>query len=167
MNQIRICLILSILFLSGCVTLRDFEKMTPADRANFVCEQDSVVKAYKQQARDFEDMAFESSTAINLGYRMVKSCKRVKIEKPGNTVCRSYEYDHQLTTECKTETIVDYEEQCNETPVSVNIDHEKTKLRDYNESFERSKKRSELEFNQCFNRVTSKTAKEAYEYYKK
>ena len=153
-----------LIILSGCASLADFQKMNVSQRANYICNEHDGVERLEREGRRYTKLANEIQTVISRGYRLHKSCKRVRVEKPsGNIDCDTF----GSHTTCTQPTTTSYEKQCTETPVPIDYEGERSKYRGYSSASARALQRRSEVYAECSVRVRSLSVEQAYEYYKR
>jgi len=144
----------ALIILSGCASLTDFQKMDVSQRANYICNDHDGVESLGRDAKKYKQLAGAIQSVMTRGYRVHKSCKRVRVDRPSGD---------PLKDVLKTPV---YHKECTETPVPIDYEGERSKYSAYLSAAQRaSKQRADL-FAECYQRVRSMSAEQAYEYYK-
>ena len=155
-------IVLAVVFLSGCVTLEDFQEMSASQRANLVCSGSNYAGRFDSRIRNLQNDISETRNALRLGYRIHKSCKYEKVPKQGAEYCTTV---FDIITECESTTEYTREKVCEDIPVSIDGDFEKSKLEDYsNELTSVRTKRLDV-YNDCYSSVITLTPGQAYQLY--
>ena len=171
----RILLVAGCLVFSGCTTLKDFEAMSPQQRADFVCVNEPDIKQFAAEMSGYRGRIAEINQAIERGYRVHVSCHYEAVE-----VCETVDHDHARggtdgkrhhhradhagsghSHEHKTE----WHKVCIETPVAIDGQLERDKKADYRNLLNVSRAAHHEAFMQCHERVRPMSAGEAYSYY--
>ena len=161
---------------SGCVSVDDFRKMSPAERAVFVCDRNGEVKGLGKQIEDMAADIAEIEEALHRGYRVHRSCKQVPVtgtttsrktvkskctpDGKGGQVCEEQEV---ITEEPTTE----YRTVCEEIPVAIDPEFEKEKLRSEQWRIEDVAAIRNEVYAACILEVESMTAEEAYDFHQR
>ncbi|MFZ1546208.1 MAG: hypothetical protein WAT12_03795 [Candidatus Nitrotoga sp.] len=156
----------SIISMCGCATVDTFQKMNSSERAHYVCSRDKFYESLsneelKQQAR-IDDI----SSTLARGYRVHKSCKTVKVEKPGTVSCKSSGEGAYTNTDCRQKTNTTYENVCTETPVSIDANLERGNLKVSRDMMEKARIEKNNVYSQCYSFVEPMSAEQAFSYYK-
>ena len=89
----------SITSMCGCATVDTFQKMNSYERAQYVCSRDSYYERLRNDESSQEARIDDISSALTRGYRVHKSCKTVKVEKPGTVSCTSNGVGTRINTD--------------------------------------------------------------------
>jgi len=142
------------LILSGCASLSDFQKMNVSQRANYTCNDHDGIESLERSARQNRKLASEIQTVMTRGYRVHKSCKRVRVDRPTGDPIKD------------ALRVPVYHKECTERPVSIDYEGEKSKYNGYLMAAQRASQQQADLFAECYQRVRSMSAEQAYEYYK-
>ena len=146
------------LLLGGCAaTLEEFQQMSAYQRAQYVCDSHQHIRFLETQMNSANSAVEEVRTVIARGYRLHKSCKEVLV--PDKETC--FLLEEKLICEQKTT----YKTVCEETPVAIDGDLEKGKLRRYKKEHYQLQDKLDVAIEECLNRVNGMDAASAYEYY--
>ena len=167
MQKGKILIVIMTLITTGCVSLKDFEKMSVRERSNYVCQNNSTVNQYKKMTHDYNSAVIDVSEALSRGYRVHRSCNEISVQKEGATECSSYFIGSSVSTTCDTPTYTSYETVCQEIPVAIDGNLEQQKLAEYTSKLSKAEKKAEDIFERCINRVTEMTPEQAYKYHNK
>ena len=167
MQKGKILIVIMTLIIAGCVSLKDFEKMSVRERSNYVCQNNSSVNQFKKMTHDYNSAVIDVSEAISRGYRVHRSCNKISVQKEGATTCRSYVTGYDVRTTCDTPTYTSYEKVCQEIPVAIDGNLEQQKLVEYTSKLSKAEKKAEDIFEKCIHRVSKMTPEQAYKYHNK
>ena len=99
---------------------------------------------------------------------MHKSCRTVKVEKPGTVSCTSNGAGGSyINTDCRQSTNITYENVCTETPVSIDANLERGNLVASKDMVIKTKIEKNNAYSRCYSLVEPMTAEQAFSYYKK
>ena len=65
--------------LTGCTTLKDFQKMTPNERASKTCLNDSLVSHYRNNERAYSKEMRSLDDILMKGYTVVENCTTLSL----------------------------------------------------------------------------------------
>src|SRR6476469_7189686 len=114
--------LLPVVFLSACTTVKDFQNMTADQRAVKVCKTQRGVQELTQQKQGLENGIADSQAALARGYRIHRQCEKVKVYGDSKTTCSTV----GSQTTCQQTRPESNENRCTETPVSLNLELEKS-----------------------------------------
>ncbi len=142
-----------LLLLSGCVSLENYQKMTPTQRAQDVCQNNAQVNYYHNQINQFKQEIREINTLLSRGYSTRENCTVTTYEDNFKT---NKEKLNKATKRVCTEVII---------PVS-NRAHEfkENKKFELIQALQHSENQQRISFDECFARVLPMSAKQAYNY---
>ena len=96
-----IILLSSIVFLSGCgTTIKDFQKMTPDQRAGKTCINSYDVKKHSNRITEYNKKLTSYKRALLKGYKIVEQCSTTTIR---NTRYDDYKYNDYRYNDYKYE----------------------------------------------------------------
>lgn len=150
-----------LMVVSGCTTVKTFQRMTPDQRAVAVCKRQVHILASVQQKQALEAQIADSTQALNRGYRVHKQCQQVKVYGPAKVSCSS-SGNYTDCTESRSES---YETRCVELPVSLSFELEKSKIEQWTRSLSSVNERLESDWQQCYRSVYTMSPEEAYQHY--
>jgi hypothetical protein len=165
-KSVSYSLLSSLLFLGGCTSLSDFQKMGANERADFVCSKDKKVVSSRGAVADYDIIIADINKALFQGYRLHTSCHNETVVKPDKTTCQSTSYGYGVQTNCKESSTEETKKVCNETPVSIDSKLEKEKLSHYSELRSGAFSFSNSTYQECHNRIEILTAEQAYRVYR-
>lgn len=164
-------LLLSCLLASGCTTLKDFEAMSPAQRADFVCTNESGVRRLASNVSDYDGRLDEVERTLERGYRVHVSCHDELIpacdihghddhhdRHGGHDGRKSHHKD-------KKDNHPHYHQVCIETPVAIDWQFETLKKQQYQDALADAKDEHHEAFAECSERIKPMSAGEAFSYY--
>ena len=158
-------IISAALLVSGCTSLKDFQRMDANTRAQFVCDRDTLVNQHKDVVSDLQSKIDNTMQALERGYRIHTSCRTVFISQP-DVKCTSVEKDGKKTSSCEQITRIVRKEVCDEIPVSIDADLEKEHLQQYRGELEKAKIEQSTAYYGCHSRIHPMSAEESFNYFK-
>ena len=162
-----VAIFVSIFSICGCATVTTFQKMPSNERAHYVCSRDSYYKRLSNDESIHEAKIDDISSVLSRGYRVHKSCRTVKVEKPGIVSCISNSVGISINTDCKQNTNTTYENVCTENPVSIDANLERGNLEASKNMVVRAKIEKNNVHNRCYSLVEPMSAEQAFSYYKR
>jgi len=159
-----IFMLLVVALLSGCTSLKGFQKMDANSRAKFVCDRDNIVKQYSSTKADYQSKIDHTTQVLERGYRIHKSCRTVLIDRPDVTCTTILERGSKKTT-CSQITKTIPQEICNETPVASDASLEKEHLQQYRDALEKTQIEKSTAYYECHSKIHPMSAEEAFNYY--
>lgn len=162
-----VAIFVSIFSICGCTTVSTFQKMPSNERAHYVCSRDSYYKRLSNDESIHEAKIDDISSTLSRGYRVHKSCRTVKVERPGTVSCTSNGVGTSINTDCKQNTNTTYENVCTETPVSIDANLERGNLVASKDMVIKTKIEKNNVYSRCYSLVEPMTAEQAFSYYKR
>lgn len=144
------------LLLAGCTTVDDFRRYSPDQRAQLVCERDSGIRAQDQRLAEWQRLHGQTQQALDRGYHVHTQCREVPTA--ATEVC---EIEGKRRV-CKTRETKPRQE-CEETPVPLNVALEKEKLAAYAQNIQRQAQEREQSWQGCFARVRTLSPEAAFD----
>ena len=157
-----------LLLTGGCASVEDFRAMTPAERADYVCDRRRDVQRLDSQISDTESAIAETSSAIAAGYRLHRSCKQVPVTRTTEERCTTEKAEKEGDADvevCKETAKISHERVCEEIPVVIDGAFEREKLSDYRRDLRALEDEVGRVFDSCHNEVRGMSADRAFEYY--
>jgi len=159
-------IVASIISMCGCATVDTFQKMNSAERAHYVCSRDNIYERLNNDELSQRARIDDISSTLARGYRVHKSCRTVKVEKPGTVSCKSSDAGAYTNTDCRQKTNTTYENVCTETPVSIDSNLEKENLKVSRDLMERAMIEKNNIYSLCYSMIEPMSAEQAFSYYK-
>lgn len=116
------------LMLIGCTTMDDFRKMSPNQRADYVCKNQREIRGLINQRDEYKSGISNTQSLLAKGYRLHKQCRDVTTYGDATTSCQTYGFGNSLSTTCNESRPKQTEQVCKETPVPINYEYEKGNL---------------------------------------
>lgn len=157
----RLFFYLTVIFLAGCTTLDDFKAMSPENRAINVCNKQSNIISLASERDSYKNSISSANQALALGYRVHRQCYQVEVYGNATTDCSMFGSNIRCT-EYRPKT---YQTKCNETPVSIDSNLERSNIQSWTEALKTLESRLSYEYNICYQNVLKMSAEEAYEYF--
>lgn len=148
-------------FLTGCTSVTDFKKMSPDERAKKVCLNQKIIKNYSRQIELNQSKVADSQAALDKGYRVHQQCEQVKFYGDAATTCSTL----GDFVNCQTSRPTSYETRCNESPVSINPDLERSNIAQRLQTVASLKEAARHELQRCYQAVYRMSPEDAYKYY--
>lgn len=158
----RIGFIFLIFLMTGCVTLDDFRKMSPAERARQVCQRQESIVTLENEKQSLIGSIQQSQMDLARGFKIYRQCFPVKVYGRPTVVCR--EYGSQVR--CIQTRPEFYETQCIDTPVGISPDLERQNIQAWTNTLANTEQRLSQEWQNCSKSVESMPPEEAYKYYR-
>jgi len=159
-------IVASIISMCGCATVDTFQKMNSAERAHYVCSRDTYYERLNNDELSQRARIDDISSTLARGYRVHKSCRTVKVEKPGTVSCTSSSAGANTNTDCRQNTNITYENVCTETPVSIDANLERGNLKVSRDLMERAMIEKNNVYSHCYSLIEPMSAEQAFSYYK-
>jgi hypothetical protein len=157
----------SLISMCGCATVDTFQKMNSSERAHYVCSRDKYYERLSNDELSQQARIDDISSTLARGYRVHKSCRTVKVEKPGTVSCTSHDAGGTYTnTDCRQNTKITYENVCTETPVAIDANLEKENLKVSRDLMERAMIEKNNIYSLCYSMIEPMSAEQAFSYYK-
>jgi len=159
----RIYLLLPVILtvLLGCASVDDFRAMSSSERAQFMCQRSDRISSIKNELRDLEIELSVSHAALARGYRIHRSCNEVEVPNSAPISCMRM----GMMVNCNPVGGNSKETRCSEVPVSINVDHEKDKVRSLENTIESLRNRLSNEWRECTNYISRLSPEEAHRLY--
>lgn len=155
------CLICLIL-MAGCTTLSDFKKMSREQRAEAVCKKQPIFQDLAQRRAALLSQVADAKAALSAGYRVHTQCRTVKVYGNATASCSTF----GGSTNCIESRPESYENQCTETPVSINPELERDNISRWVAEAESIKSDGLEKAKLCYQAVYRMSAEEAYKHYR-
>ena len=157
-------LVLPLLTVGCATTQEDFAAMSSSDRQRAVCYGSNAFKQRKEQLSVLKTEIEKKQVVLSRGYRIHTQCRQVKITAPpkdcsgqsslGRTVCEGTAWTRDR-----------YENQCTETPVSIDPRYERESLDEYRNASAKLTALHSKRTQACLTRVARMPSQAAYIYY--
>ncbi len=152
-----------LLFLvTGCVTLDDFKKMSPGERARQVCERQESVVVLENERQNLSASIQQSQMDLARGYKVFRQCFPVKVYGRATVTCR----EHGSQVRCVERRPEYYQTQCVDTPVGISPELERQNIQLWANTLANVEQQLSQAWLSCSKSVESMSAEEAYRYYK-
>lgn len=158
----RIASFFLFFLVTGCVTLDDFRKMSPGERARQVCERQETVVTLESERQSLISAIQQSQMDLARGFKIYRQCFPVKVYGRPTVTCR--EYGAQVR--CIERRPEFYETQCIDTPVGISPELERQNIQGWTNSLAYTEQRLNQEWQNCSKSVESMSPEEAYKYYR-
>ncbi len=136
------------LLLNGCTSLEDFQKMSPESRAHKTCKNDVTVRHYNSQVHQLSNEINQIDALLLKGYKTRENCTTITYEKT------SEGKPTNLIKKICTEVII---------PISDYVyKFEEGRKANLAIELEEAKNRKQTNFDQCFEKVVSMSAEQAF-----
>ena len=163
--------------LTGCTTLKDFQKMTPPERASKTCLNDSLVSHYRNNERAYSKEIRSLDDILMKGYTVVENCTTTIIDISGNynKNTKRYEYDPRSNRIIKVQSKYQPpKKKTIRTCRSQTIPLTDYAISKYTERkielmplLSDAKKSGSNEFDVCYNKIVNYSAEKAFSHYKR
>ena len=154
-------LLFSSLTLLACTTVDDFRKMTPHQRAEKVCLRQKNIENIMQQKSSLNAAIADSQLALSSGYRVHKQCYEVEVPGDTKTECKDWYGKLQCTTSTKRK----YRTQCDEKPVSISPELERSNIQSWSLNLRNVESNLQTTWSNCYTGMINLTPEEAYKYF--
>ncbi len=168
-------ILISCLLASGCTTLKDFQAMSPDQRADFVCSQENSVKRLAANINDYHQRLDDVEDALERGYRVHVACHDEWIpacdihghddHEDHNDRHNEKDHDRKSHHDQKKHSKSHYHQVCIETPVAIDWQFETLKKEQYRDALSAAQDDHHQAFSECSERVMPMSAGEAFSYY--
>jgi len=146
--------------LTGCTTLEDFQKMTPEQRAQQVCNQQ--VAPLDRQAQDLRAGIADVNAALSAGYRLHRSCRDVARYGDKQVTCTTSNNGPTSTTKCTEFRPQRIETVCTDQPVAISFDLERDKLNSFTAQLAGAEAQRNAAWSSCFQDVVRLSPEAAF-----
>ncbi len=146
--------------LAGCTTLEDFQKMSPAQRAQKVCSQQA--EPLDRQIRELRNAVADVNAAMAAGYRLHRSCQDVERFGPKQVTCTTTNNGPASTTRCTEFRPRRLETVCVDQPVAISFELERDKLNSYTAQLTGAEGQRNTVYGACFQEVVRLSPEEAF-----
>jgi hypothetical protein len=154
--------LLPVVFLSACTTVKDFQNMTADQRAEKVCKNQRAFQELTQQKQGLENGISDSQAALARGYRIHRQCQKVKVI--GDSTKTTCSFVGNKTT-CEQTAPASYENRCTETPISLNFELEKSNVSTWQQALQSTDEKLKAEWQRCYQFMYGLPPEEAYKYF--
>jgi len=138
----------AILLLSSCTSLEDFQKMSPEARAHKTCNNDVTVRHYGSQVYQLSNEINQIDALLLKGYKTRENCTTITYER---------------TSGDKPDSAI--KKICTEVVIPINdyvYKFEENRKAKLSIELEEAKDKKQINFDQCFNKVVSMNAEQAF-----
>ena len=138
----------AILLLSSCTSLEDFQKMSPEARAHKTCNNDVTVRHYGSQVYQLSNETNQIDALLLKGYKTRENCTTITYER---------------TSGDKPDSAI--KKICTEVVIPINdyvYKFEENRKAKLSIELEEAKDKKQINFDQCFNKVVSMNAEQAF-----
>jgi homoserine acetyltransferase len=142
--------------LAACVSIDDFRRYSPEQRAQVVCQRQASIVQLDAQLDGLRQQHAHTRAALDRGYHVHRQCRLI----PGRTqeVCESRE-GRQV---CKTSRVSEDREVCTETPVAMDAAFETAKLNAQANDIVRLARARDTNWQSCFAHVIQLSPEAAF-----
>ncbi len=167
--QNKLAFIIPLIFLNACTQLKleDLQKMSTAERADYLCLNDSSVKEYQNKKNGYNSIVNQINQDLTRGYKIHRSCRNVSVQTSTSVHCNSYNSSGSIQTDCQQNPNTEEHQECTETPVSIDTALEKQKLIQYTAMANVAEKQVLQLYDLCYEKTILMSPEEAYQFYKK
>ena len=155
-------LLASALLLSGCVTMQDFQRMSPHQRAMTVCDNQPDIRNLRSEVQGYEQAISEASVALRRGYRSTNECRKEEVQVGTRTECRTLEYG----VECEERALWETRTRCTESRQSINAALERSNISAWRGALRDSQALLAERHQQCYHRIYPMSAAQAFDQYR-
>ena len=161
-------ILLSSIFLTGCgATLKEFQKMSPNERASKTCSNDYLVKHYKDKELSYYREIENLETLLMNGYKTISNCSTIVIDDRNTYLYTGIlENTTQHTPKTPKKRVI---RKCRQNVVpltSYAMDKYLARKDDLAPLLEDVRTRKQNAYESCFNKVVDFSAEKAFGYYK-
>jgi hypothetical protein len=162
MTKLWSTLVIALLInITGCTTVKTFQKMSPDQRATAVCEkQDHIIESV-QKKKALEASIADSTQALSRGYRIHQQCQEVKVYGQATMSCSTLGNN----TSCSEYRPESYEKRCTEVPVSLSPELERSNISQWSQALQFLNQKLISDWSRCYDFIYKMPPEEAYEYY--
>lgn len=155
-GRLRLGLPMLALALTACVSIDDFRRYSPEQRAQMVCQRQPAIRQLDVQLDELRHQHAHTRAALDRGYHLHRQCQVI----PGRSkeVCESRE-GRQF---CRIVRVSEDREVCAETPVAMDAAFESSKLNALSADIVRVARAREDNWQSCFAHVIQLTPEAAF-----
>ncbi|MCF0254120.1 MAG: hypothetical protein HUK26_07315, partial [Duodenibacillus sp.] len=147
--------------LAGCVSLEDFMKMPPSERARMVCSSGGEMPSLKSRASSLDSDIAEAQANLARGYGIRNECYDVEVIERKHEVCRRVDGKKVCTYEPRRRT----EQRCHDVRVPISRHYESRRLSSLESERAHVQERIDALYGPCLKAVAPMSAEEAFWYY--
>lgn len=159
---------LTLLLVSACTTLEDFQAMSPEERAEKVCSATAAARQRKWELNSLNDEIAARQQLLATGYRVHEYCRVVAVTVPERPAdCGGLSGDELAA--CQQKTVPARTENrrvCEAVPVPIDYSYEAAVLRNLQMAREEQLAIDDEQAYVCVGRARSLSVDEAYSRYK-
>jgi hypothetical protein len=159
---------LTLLLVSACTTLEDFQSMSPDERAEKVCGATAAARERKWGLNSLNDEISTRQQLLATGYRVYEHCRIVAVAVPARPAdCGNLSGDE--LTACQQKTVparMENRRVCEAVPVPIDYQYEAAVLHNLQMNREEQLAIHDEQAYVCVGRARSLSADEAYLRYK-
>ena len=155
-----------ISLLSGCVTVEKLEKMNASERANFICSRDRNLRPLIDSEESYRLQIENTNLSLRRGYHVHKSCQKITTPVDGGIQCLSSSSGNSSQV-MNCSQAMQTKDFCTENPVALNLELEKSKLKQLENQYSVAKKNRVDFYKKCNNHVSGLSPEQALNYYDK
>ena len=152
-----------LLAAAGCTTLETFKEMSPDQRAQKVCEEQSHIVSLWKEKSSLESNITDAQKSLARGYRIHKHCQKERIYGPLNRTCVT----KNNTTRCTESRPESYVDRCTEIPVPINAEAERTNIAQWSATLKPINEQYRAAWDKCYNWAVKLSPEEAFSNYPK
>lgn len=160
--------VLTLLLVSACTTLEDFQAMSPEERAEKVCSATAASRQRKWALNSLNDEISARQQLLATGYRVYEHCRIVAVTVPARSADCGGLSGEELAA-CQSKTVPASTENrrvCEAVPVPIDYQYEASVLRNLQMNREQQLAIDDEQAYVCVGRARSLSADEAYSKYK-
>jgi hypothetical protein len=157
----------TLLLVSACTTLEDFQAMSPDERAQRVCSATAASRQRQWALNSLNDEIAARQQLLATGYRVYEHCRIVAVSVPARPADCGGLSGEELTA-CQQKTIPARTENrrvCEAVPVPIDYQYEASVLRNLQMTREEQLAIDDEQAYVCVGRARSLSADEAYSRY--
>jgi hypothetical protein len=161
-------IMLSLLILSACTTIEDFQAMSPDERAETVCSATSASRQRSSSLANLSNQIQMKEQLLATGYRVYEDCQVVPVVVPARTADCSGKTGSDLDS-CQNSNMparTEYRRLCRELPVPIDYNYESSVLRDLRMTREDQLEIHDQQTYVCVAKARSLPATDAYILYR-
>ncbi len=151
-----------LLGLAGCVSLADFEAMTPHQRAMVVCQREPALVAYQSDIQRLEGEVRQARQALERGHRKEKRCVRYPVASGSKTTCKTIEDEQGERTECTEKVQYKNKRRCEDVFLPIDASVERQNIQTWQAQIARLQQARTSGFQACYQSVLPLDAKAAF-----
>lgn len=142
--------------LAACTTIDDFRRYTPDQRAQLVCERQADIGALDMRLGEVSRLHDETKAALDRGYHIHRQCRKVP-----TTVTEVCEQKGSKRV-CKTREGGKPRQECEDTPVPLDLSLETGKLAAYTRSLDELTRERHTAWERCIAHVRGLSPEAAF-----